>query len=219
MTTTTIERPSITTRSGVGPIGSALLVLAPLLMALARVLLVPLDSDDWNRTLTEMAAHQSRSDLGWLLAIPASGLLGITAAVLGGQLYHQRARTATFVIVSTAIGWAATAGVAAQAHLMSEMSKTTDRDAQVRILAEFNDNASTGLVFLLAVIAAVGYIALAVGLARTGLTSKGAALLIGLGGATTLLTMAGPVTPLLVATALVLASGHGLALRSLSGDT
>ena len=39
-------------------------------------------------------------------------------------------------------------------------------------------------------------------------------MLIGLGGAGTIATMAGPLTPLLVLTALLLAAGHALTVRS-----
>ena len=64
----------------------------------------------------------------------------------------------------------------------------------------------------MAVLAAVGYIVLAVGLARSGTTTKGTAILIAIGGPN-LLTMGGPLTPLLVLAALLLTAGHTLAAR------
>jgi hypothetical protein len=213
MTTTEVRTTALPT--GVSRTGAALLIVAPLLMALGRVLLVPFEDDDWNAVLTDMAAHRGRSDAGWLLALAASGLLAITAAILAAQLRTRRQKSAVFALVTTALGWAGTAAICGGAHLMSAMAKATDRDAQVQIIKEFNDGTATGMVFLVSVIAAVGYVVLAVGLARAQVTSKGAAVLIGLGGVTTLLTMAGPLTPLLVATALLLAAGHGLALRTL----
>src|SRR3954449_13412452 len=91
---------------------AGLLIGAPLLMAVARILLVPFDDQDWDKTLTDMAAHQARSDLGWLLAIAACGLLAASAIVLAQRLqFAGRARSATFVIVSTAIGWAGCAAI------------------------------------------------------------------------------------------------------------
>jgi len=70
-----------------------------------------------------------------------------------------------------------------------------------------------GVMFLLAIGAMVGYIVLAVALAKASIVSKGAAVLIGLGGVSTIITMGGPVTLLLVLTALLLAAGHALAVR------
>ena len=214
MTTTEHRNTTTPMPTGVGRTGAVLLILAPLVMALGRVLLVPFDDQAWDKTLSNMAAHQGRSDFGWILAVVASGLLATTAAILANQLRGRRARTATFAVIATAVGWSGTAGIAVGGLFMSSMAKAPDRAAQVQILKDFNDG-NSAFVFLLCAIAAIGYVALAIGLARSKVTSKGAAILIGLGGATTLLTMPGPLTPLLVATALVLAAGHSLAVRSL----
>ncbi len=211
--TTTALRPA-ETPTGIGRTAMALLIGAPLVMALGRALLVPFDDQDWEGTLTDMAAHQGRSDFGWILAVAASGLLATAAAILARRLLAHRTKSATFAVIATALGWAGCAGIATGGLLMSEMAKATDRAAQVQILKNFNDG-NSAFIFLLCLIGAIGYVVLAVGLARAKVTSKGAAVLIGLGGASTLLTMPGPLTPLLVATAVVLAAGNGLALRSL----
>jgi len=213
--TTTTEPRTPTTSTGVGRPAATLLLVAPLVMALGRALLVPFDDQDWNGTLTDMAAHRGRSDAGWVLALAASGLLATTVGILAAQLRTRRRRSSGFALVATALGWAGCAAICGGGLLMSAMARATDRDVQVQVMKEFNDAGATGVVFLVCVIAAVGYVVLAVGLARSQVTSKGAAVLIGLGGATTLLTMPGPLTPLLVATALILAAGHGLALRTL----
>ena len=60
--------------------------------------------------MTSMAANSGRSNTGWLLALAACGLLTVTAIVLAHQLrLAGKARTAMFVTITTAIGWAATA--------------------------------------------------------------------------------------------------------------
>ena len=205
----TVQSDSNTTRPA-----TILLVAAPLLMALARVLLVPFDDQKWNDVLNAMAAHQGRSDTGWILALAASGLLGATALMLARRLsVAGRTRGAAIVAVSTALGWAGSAGICASAVVMSVQAKAPDRAVQVQILKDLNAG-STFYIFLLCVVAAVGYVVLAVGLARTGVASKGAAVLLGLGGVSTLLTMPGPAKPLLVLTALLLTAGHVLVLRS-----
>lgn len=200
--------------SNVARPAAVLLVGAPLLMALARVLLVPFDDQKWNHVLDQMAAHQGRSDTGWILALAASGLLSVTALILARRLsLAGRTRAAAFVAVSTALGWAGSAGICASAVVMGVQSKAPDRAVQVQILKDLNAG-STFYIFLLCVVAAIGYVVLAVGLARTGATSKGAAVLLGLGGVSTLLTMPGPAKPVLVLAALLLTAGHLLVMRS-----
>ena len=200
--------------SNVARPAALLLVGAPVLMALARVLLVPFDDQKWDQVLTQMAAHQGRSDTGWILALAASGLLATTALMLARRLsLAGRTRAAAFVGVSTALGWAGSAGICASAVVMSVQAKAPDRAVQVQILKDLNAG-STFYIFLLCVLAAVGYVVLAVGLARNGVASKGAAVLLGFGGVSTLLTMPGPAKPLLVLTALLLTAGHLLVMRS-----
>lgn len=211
---TTAEVRAVTDTPGrIGPGATALLIAAPLIMAFARVFLVPYDADDWAATLTDMAAHQGRSDFGWILAVAASGLLGVTAAILSRELLAHRKKSGVFAVVATALGWAACASFGLGGLLMSEMAKAPDRAEQVKILTAFNSGNSVYIGGLLTLIGGIGYAVLAVGLARAKVVSRGAGVLIGLGGAATIFTMQGPLTPLLVATALILAVGHGFAIR------
>ena len=84
-----------------------LLIGAPLLMALARLLLVPFDDQDWDKTMTDMAAHAGRSNAGWFLAMVASGLLAVTGVVLAQRLQMiGRARSAMVSMLTIAVGWA-----------------------------------------------------------------------------------------------------------------
>jgi hypothetical protein len=214
MLATDVNRePEVERRLGAG--ARALLIGAPLAMALGRVLLVPLDDQDWDGVLSSMASHRGRSDAGWILAMAASGLLAVTAVVLAGRLGRAgRVRAAMFATVTTAIGWAATAATCLTGLYLSVAATAPDRVAQVKVLDDFNDSAGASFVFLMSVVAAVGYLVLAIGLARASVITKVAAALIGIGGAATLLTMGGPIKPILVVTALLLAAGHGLAARS-----
>ena len=82
MSTTTVSRSrTSSTRDGTGV--TALLIGAPLLMAVGRMLLVPIDDQDWDAVMTSMARHEARSDSGWLIAIAACGLLAVTAVLIG----------------------------------------------------------------------------------------------------------------------------------------
>lgn len=211
----TISGGGRTTETGRGDGTTALLVGAPLVMAVGRALLVPMDDEDWDGVMTSMAEHQGRSDAGWLLALAASGLLAVTAVLLARRVDRAgRGRTALLVTVSTAIGWAGCAAICLGGLYLSVAADALDRTAQVAVQEAFNDG-SSGFVFLLCLAAAVGYVVLAVSLARAKVVPVGVAVLIGLGGAATLLTMAGPLTVLLVVAALLLAAGHALAVRTL----
>jgi hypothetical protein len=208
-----------TTRPGLAPTAAALLIGAPLLMAVGRLLLVPFDDQGWDAVLSAAAAHQNRSGTGWFIAMAASGLLGAAALSLA-KLLHLAGRTksAAFAAVTTALGWAGSAGICTGGLLLSYQGKARDRAVQVKLLQDFNAGQGT-LVFLLCVLAAVGYVVLAVGLARSGLVGKGVAVLVGLGGVGTLMTMPGPLKPLLVFAALVLLAGQALVVRAVGTQT
>ena len=218
MSTITAEAPGVVTtrRPAIGP--KALLIAAPVLMAVARVLLVPMDDQNWDGTLTSMAAHRARSDAGWILAVLACGLLAVTAIMLARRLrVAGKGRSADFVALTATVGWAATAAICVGGLFLSVAATAPDRAVQVQLQQKFNDG-SSAFVFLMCAIGAIGYIVLAIGLGRAKVVSKGAAVLIGLGGAATLMTMPGPLKPLLVLTAVLLAAGHVLAFPGL-GDT
>jgi hypothetical protein len=200
-------------------VAAALLVGAPLLMTVGRLLLVPMDDQKWDDVLTQAAANQGTSDTGWLMALAASGLLAAAALSMTALLHQAGARkAAAFATVTIALGWAGSAAVCMGGVLFSYQGKAPDRAAQVQLLTDFNAGHS-GFAFLLCVLAAVGYIVLAVGLARSGTVGKGAALLVGLGGVATLLTMPGPLKALLVVAALVLLAGQTLVLRGVGIET
>jgi hypothetical protein len=208
-----------TTRPGLAPTAAALLIGAPLLMAVGRLLLVPFDDQGWNDVLTKAAAHQNTSDAGWLIAMAASGLLA-AAALSMARLLHSagRAKAAAFATVTTALGWAGSAGICAGGLMLSYQGKASDRAVQVKLMQDFNAGHS-GFVFLMCAFAAVGYVVLSVGLARSGLVGKGVAILIAVGGVGTLLTMPGPLKALLVFAALVLLAGQVLLVRAVGTET
>lgn len=201
-------------RHPIQPATAALLVLAPLLMLVGRLLAVPFNDQDWEGVLTEAAAHQGRSDAGWLLAVAASGLLGACALTLAQLLRTAgRSTAAAVATVTTALGWAAAAGISTAGLIFSVLGQAPDRGVQVQVLRDLNAG-STQYVFLMCVIAAVGHVVLAVALTRAGVVGKGAATALGLGAVGTLLCVPGPVPALAVFFALVLLAGHVLVLRS-----
>jgi hypothetical protein len=132
---------------------------------------------------------------------------------LAALVRESRPRTAAFATVTTALGWTGSAGICSAGVFMGAMSVSPARDAQIQVLTDANKGASN-VIFLLCVAGAVGMIALAVALAKSRAVPVGAAVLIGLGGAGTLLVMPGPVKLLLVLTALLLAAGQAWVLAA-----
>ena len=153
-------------------ITTVLLVAAPLLMAIGAVFLVRWNDQDWAGVLTDMAAHRTRSDLGWLLALTASGLLVVPGLALAGLVRESRPRTAAFATVTTALGWAGSAGICSGGVFMSAMAVSPARDAQIQVLTDTNKGASN-VIYLLCVAGAVGMIALVVALAKSGAVPVG----------------------------------------------
>lgn len=219
---TPIPGTAVTASEGPRPftrLTTILLVAAPAVMAVGRLLLVPFDSDDgaaWEATLRGMAAHQVRSDSGWLLVMVAAGLLTVTAVALSQRLTAAaRTRSAGFCLITLAVAWAACAADSGTALIMSGMARSADLTLQAQILQSYNSGAlKPGVVFLASIAGAIAYITLAVASARARLMPRATAVVLALGGAGTLLTNAGPRTPLLVAAAVLLGVGHVLAIRA-----
>src|SRR4051812_43180660 len=131
--TTTLDRPTTTSRTFTSGI-RALLIGAPLLMAGARVLLVPMDDQELDKTLTDMAAHAGRSNLGWFLAMVASGLLAVTGVVLAQRLQAVgRARSAMTAMLTIALGWTGCAAICLGGLFMSAAAKAPDRLVQIQL--------------------------------------------------------------------------------------
>lgn len=202
-----------------GRLATALLLGGPAVLAAGRLLLVPLDTDSaagWEDTLRSMAAHQTRSDTGWLLAILGTGLLGFTAVVLTQRLMAAgRSRSGGFCLLTLIAGWAACAADGGTALVASGMARSGDITVQAEILHSYTSGAlKPGVVFLAEVAGAIGYITLAVAAARARIMSRVAAVVLAVGGAATVVTTGGPLTPVLVTAAALLGVGHVLALRT-----
>lgn len=205
-----------TAQPRIDPLTITLLIAAPALMVVARLLLVPFDDQDWDKVLTDAAANQGRSSLGWLLSMAACGLLTVGAVGLARVAAAAgRTRAAAIATVTIALGWAGASAISAAGLLFSYQGQSPDRASQIDVLTKGNAG-HTAFIFLMCVIGAIGYIVLAVALRRAGAASKVAASLLALGGLTTLLTTPGPARPLLVAAALLLLAGQSLVVRALN---
>lgn len=190
----------------------ALLVTAPVVLALGRLILVPFDDQEWNRMLSDMAAHHFRNAVGWSMALIAAALL--TAAGLAlVRLVPDRPRLTVPALLGVTLGWTGTAAVASAGLAMGNMADSPERDAMVAVLTNFNEGTGN-TIFLVVLAGVVGNILLAVALARSGIASRGTAVLLGLGAVLSLIGAPGPAKPIAVTGALLLIGAHLLILRS-----
>lgn len=187
---------------------SALLVAGPLPLLVGGLLLVRFDDQDWPAVLAAMAAHPARSNAGWLLAALGAALVIPPTVALARSLGDPRPRTAAAAAVLIVLGWASVPATAALGVLMAAMSAAPDRATQADVLVGYNAGVAAGFLYLPAALGAIGYVVLAVGLARSRTVPVAAAVLVALGGAATLLVVPGPIRALLLLAVALLLAGH-----------
>ena len=196
------------------PLPRAVFFAGPAVLVVARLLLEPLGDADWDRTLTEVASHRARSDAGWLLAILGCGLMSLGSGSYM-RLIGRRGRHvgATVLSLLVPLGWAACGGICVAGLAMSASAVRPERETMIVWQESMNSSASIAVLFAVTMLAGLGYLWLATELVRGKVIGTSAAVLIGLGGVSTLVTMPGPVRSVLVAASVLLAVGHWLALR------
>jgi hypothetical protein len=190
------------------------LVAAPVVLLLGRLLVVPMNDQEWDSTLSSMAGQHSRNALGWSLALVAGGLLVIGGIALA-RLVPDRPGLTVPALIGVTLGWIGSAGIATGGLLMGDMANSLERGAMVDVLTGFNEG-SGNTVFALAVAGVLGNILLAVALARSAVASTGVAVLVGAGAVVSLVAAPGPVKAIAVAGALLLLAGNVLLVRSRS---
>jgi hypothetical protein len=191
-----------------------LLATAPVVLALARLILVPFDDQEWNRMLGDMAANHSRNAVGWSLALIAAALLIPAGLALVRVVPHQPRLTVP-ALLGVTLGWTGTAAIASGGLIMGDMADSPEREAMVAVLTNFNEgNGNT--IFFLVLAGVVGNILLAVALARGGIASRGTAVLLAVGAVVSLVGAPGPVKPIAVTGAVLLVGANLLILRGLS---
>jgi hypothetical protein len=198
----------LTTKPLITPLRAACLVAAPLVAVLARLVGTPwLEEPD--EYLTEISRHAGASDLGAELAL-LSALLFIPAALtLAAIVGESRRRLAQVGGALTVVGAVGLAAVATASVIAGQMARVGERDAMVELWDRVLAEPPMQVFPLLLAAGAIGSIVLAVGLYRSRAVPRPAAVLVGLGGATTMLSSAGPVRVALVAAAVLALLGYG----------
>ena len=164
--------------------------------------------------LSDMATHRSRNAIGWSLTLVAAALL-VPAGLAVVRLVPGRPRLTLPALLGVAFGWVGTAAIASGGLVMGDMSDSPDRAAMVAVLTRFNEG-SGNTIFLLVLAGVIGNVLLAIALARSGVASRGTAVLLGVGAVVSLVGAPGPLKAIAVSGAVLLLGAHLLLLRSLS---
>lgn len=195
----------------------ASLVLAPLLLIVARTQLVPYE-DDAGTYIAQVAQDPTRSDLGASLVIIAALLLIPAVLTLSGIARGHAPRLATIGGAMAVIGCVGMACIATAALVAGQAVRLGPESAAASLWDQVW-NESKIWPILLVHVGAVGCIVLAVAMYRSGLVPRVAAVLVGLGGATMMSTAAGPIRGALIGTAVLALIGFAWVARSAWSDS
>lgn len=181
----------------IGLVAGAFVVLA------ARLVLVPY-WDEADVYVREVADDPARSDLGASLVVVGAMLLVNGVLVLARLVAVEHPRLAVTGAILGVMGCVGMACVAMAALVAGQMVRLGDAEAAVALWDRVWNSEKLWPI-LTVHLGALGFMVLAVALFRAGVVPRAASVLVGLGGAMTMTTAAGPIRPLLIAaTAIVL---------------
>lgn len=189
------------------PLARIGLVAGPLAILTARLVLVPY----WDAAdvyIREVTLDPARSDLGASLVIIGSMILvgGVLALMQLAAVSHPRLAVTGAVL--GVVGCVGMACVSMAALVAGQMVRLGDTDASVALWDRVW-NTDKLWPILTVHLGTVGFIVLAVGLFRAGAAPRAACVLVGLGGAMTMTTAAGPIRPVLLVAAAIALVGFG----------
>jgi hypothetical protein len=181
------------------------LVTAPLAVLAARFVLVPY-WDEADVYIRDVAEDPGRSDLGASLVIVGAMLLVSSVLVLARLVAVDHPRLAVTGAILAVIGSVGMACISMAALVAGQMVRLGDEDAAVALWDRLWNSDKLWPIMTVH-LGALGFIVLAVGLFRAGAVPRAAAVVVGLGGAMTMTTAAGPIRPLLIAAAAIALAG------------
>lgn len=183
--------------------GAACLIGAPLVAVLARGLLTPqyqdeADRADSTRYLAELADAGTRNDVGAILGLISAILYVGAALALAAIVKHRMPRLATVGAALTIVGAFGLSAISTYVLVAGRLAEQGDRGAMIAVLDRLNTAPQFSVFFLALLAGAAGSILLAVGLYRSHLVSRAAAIVTGVGGAGLMVTAPGPLTSFVV---------------------
>jgi hypothetical protein len=211
MTTPTTDTAPTTVRT-ISAVQAGCLLAAPAVAFAARILTPPWFQDEQNqpdnaRYLAEIAEAPGRNDLGASLTLLSAILFAGVAIVLAGIVRRRMPRLGLVAGVLAGVGSFGLAAVSAQAMVGGQFARAADRDRMIALMDQLMTASPFAIYFLALVLGAVGALLLAVGLYRSALVPRAAAVLTGLGIAAVMLTTTGPAVVFVAGSAVIAAAG------------
>ncbi len=202
-----------TTTRTLSPSLLAALVAAPALAAAARLVAVPIANAPID-FIPAVSGAPGRSDLGALLSL-ITAVLFIAAAVAVGRLMRpmtpRLAAVGTSLLIVGAVGMAV---VATLAGVAGQLARHGDPSTNSALWVHIWQDSVLAQSWLALIAGAIGCIVLAVATSQRPGVARFTAPLVGVGGALTVITAAGPVKALNVVAALITLAAFGLLARS-----
>lgn len=205
----TTEQPTRT----LSPSLLAALVAAPALAAVTRIVAIPIANAPID-FIPAVSAAPGRSDVGALLSL-VTAVLFIPAALAVGRLV--RPTTPRLAAVGTSLLVVGAAGMAVLATLTGtagQLARHGDAGTNSALWVHIWNDSVLAQTWLALIAGAIGCIVLAVATSQRQGVARFTAPLLGVGGALTVITAAGPVKALNVFAALVTLAAFGLLARS-----
>lgn len=206
--TQTFQTPAATTRN-VQPWQLGVLIAAPAVAIVARLLTTPWYQDDADqpdsaRFLADVADAQARNETGMILSVVAAVLFAGAAVAVGLRVREQLPRLGTAGMLMAVIGGFGLAMFSDMLLLGAQAARIEEERPAMAALFDQSYTAATGNFFyLLLIIGALGWVLLGIGLYRTRIAARAAAVVTALGGAAVMLTAPGPVISFISGAAVV----------------
>jgi hypothetical protein len=202
------QQREVAAEARLSPPQVAVLVAAPIVAIVARLMLTPWLQDDADQLdsaqlLSEVADSAVRNDIGATVALISCALYAGAAVVIGGLARTSAPRVG---LVGQALAVAGAFGMAAfygQASIVPQAAREEDREAMISLLDRCYDAVGTNLSYLVAVAGALGWLLLGYALYRARTVPRGAAVVTTIGSIGVLLTAPGPLRPFIVGAAVI----------------
>jgi len=193
------------------------LVAAPVVLLVARFLLVPY-WDEADTYIDQVSEDPARSDLGASLAIVGAFLLILASRGLADLVADVRPRPAMLGHGLVVAGCVAMACISMAALVAGQAVRLGDESAAIAIWEQAWNTEKLWPITAVH-LGALGFIVLSVALFRARAVHRGAAILLGVGGATLMTTAAGPIRPLLLIAASLAVAGFSWVAMSADRTT
>jgi hypothetical protein len=178
--------------------GAGVIVAAPLVALLARLLLTPFYQDDADRPdhakyLGDVAGSTMSNEIGATLTLLCAVLFGAAAVTVAALVRPTSPRIARVGEVLAAVGAFGLASYAMLVAVATQAARVGDREAMIALFDRTYDQPATNIFYIGLGIGSVGWLVLAYGLGKGKVTAKTGAAVAGIGTVAAFLTTPGPI--------------------------